>query len=132
MGAALAAGSGLFWPRGDGSGEIEMIVIAAGGVERCVARGAAGVALEVGGDREDGVAGTAEDGEFLPFGLGPGLDGMVGEGVVAVFAGVEEAAAFHFDGDDVEGGVVVEAAGLRIEMEAVDFWRGHGMGEEGE
>ena len=109
-----------------------MIVVAAGGVERGMARGAAGVALEVGGDREDGVAGTAEDGGFLPFGLGPGIEGMVGEGVVALFAGVEEAAAFHFDGDDVEWGMVVEAAGLGVEMEAVDFECGHGMGEEGE
>lgn len=109
-----------------------MIVVAAGGVERGVARGAAGVALEVSGDREDGTAGAAEDGGFLPFGLGPGFEGMVGEGVMAIFAGVEEAAAFHFDGDDVERGLVVEAAGLRIEMEAEDFECGHGIGAEGE
>ena len=57
---------------------------------------------------------------FVPFGLRPGHEGMVGESVVAVFAGVEEAAAFHFDGDDVERGVVVEAAGLRVEIQAVD------------
>jgi hypothetical protein len=75
-----------------------------------------GIALEVGGDGEKGVAGAAEDGLFVPFGLWPGLEGMIGEGVVAGFAGVEEAAAFHFDGDDVEGGMVVEAAGLGIEI----------------
>lgn len=92
------------------------MVIAAGGVEGGVAGGAAGVGLEVGGDGEGGAAHTAEDGWFVEFGWGPGFDGMAGEGVVAVFAGVEEAAAFHFDGDDIERGMVVKAAGLGIEI----------------
>jgi|GEM_PF-6528752 len=99
-----------------------MVMVAAGRVEGGVARGAAGVALEVGGDGKLGATGAAEYGLFMPFGLGPGFDGVVGEGVVAVFTGVEEAAAFHFDGDDVERGVEVKAAGLGIEMEAMDFW----------
>jgi hypothetical protein len=49
---------------------------------------------------------------------------MVGEGVVAVFAGVEEAAAFHFDSDDVERRVVMETAGLGIEIQAADIGSG--------
>ena len=67
----------------------------------------------------------------MPFGLRPGLDGMAGKGIVAVFAGVVGRAAFHFDGDDVEGRVIVEAAGLGIEAEAADFggW-GHKRIEE--
>ena len=97
-----------------------MVVVAAGGVEGGVAMRADRIALKIGGDGEKGVAGAAEDGLFVPFGLRPRLEGMIGEGVVAVFAGVEEAAAFHFDGDDVERGVVVEAAGLRVEIQAVD------------
>jgi hypothetical protein len=47
---------------------------------------------------------------------------------VAVFAGVVGLAAFHFDGDDVEGGVVVEATGLGVEVKAVDFGDGWGHG----
>ncbi|MGB8475156.1 MAG: hypothetical protein WCE61_13815 [Candidatus Acidiferrum sp.] len=101
-----------------------MVVVAAARVERSVAVWAAGVAIEVSGDREYGTAGAAEDGWFEPFGYGPGLERMVGKGVVAVFAGVIEAAAFHFDGDDVERRVVMEAAGLWIEIQAVDFWNG--------
>ena len=93
-----------------------MVVIAAGGVEGSVAVGADGIGREVGGDGESGAAGATLDGGLVKFGGGPGLEGMVGEGVVAILAGVEEAAAFHFDGDDVEGGVVVEAAGLGIEI----------------
>jgi len=93
-----------------------MVVVAAGGVEAGVARGTCGVALQILGDGELGVAGAAEDGLGVTFGLGPGFEGMVGKGVVAVFAGVVGGAAFHFDGDDVGGAVVVEAAGLGIEV----------------
>lgn len=69
------------------------------------------------------LAGAAEDGWGIPCGARPGLDGVIGEGFVTVLAGVVEAAAGHLDGDDVERGVVVETAGLRVELEAVDFWR---------
>lgn len=46
---------------------------------------------------------------------------MAGEGIVAVLAGVVEAAAGHADGDDVARGMPVEAAGFGVEIEAVDF-----------
>jgi hypothetical protein len=42
-----------------GDGEIEMVVVAATGVEGGVAVGAGGVGMEVGGDGELGVAGSA-------------------------------------------------------------------------
>jgi hypothetical protein len=93
-----------------------MVVVAAAGVEGGVARGADRVALEIIGDRQLGAAGAAEDGGRVPFGYGPGFEGVVGEGVVAVFAGVVGGATFHFDGDDVGGAVVVEAAGLGVEI----------------
>lgn len=59
---------------------------------------------------------------------------MIGESDVAVFAGVEEAATFQFDGDDIERRMVVEAAGLRIEIETVDRggeWHGERITREG-
>lgn len=43
---------------------------------------------------------------------------------MAVLAGVVKAAAFHFDGDDVERGMVMKAAGFRIEIQAADIGRG--------
>jgi len=98
-----------------------MVVVAAGGVEGGLASGAAGVAREVLGDGKFGAAGSAEDGWVMPFGLWPDLDGMAGEGDVAILAGVVEAAALHLDGDDVHEAVVVEAAGLGIEVQAADF-----------
>lgn len=107
-------------------------MIAAGGVEGGMAVGAAGVGLEVGGDGEFGAAGSAEDGLEVPIGLRPGFEGMIGQGGVAIFAGIVDAATFHFDGDDVERGVVVEAASLGVEAEAADFGSGgrHAIWEE--
>jgi hypothetical protein len=101
-----------------------MVMVAAGGVEGGVAKGAAGVGFEVGGDSELDAAGAAEDGRFVPFGLRPGFDRVASQGIVTVFASVEEAAALHFDGDDVESGMVMKAASLWIEMEAADFGSG--------
>ena len=67
----------------------------------------------------------------MPFGLRPRREGMACQGVVAILAGVISGAAFHFDGDDVEGRVVVEAASLGVEFEAVDLGCGwqHGVAE---
>jgi hypothetical protein len=98
-----------------------MMVAATSRVEGCMTIGADGVGLDIGGDGEFGATGSAEDRLVVPFGLGPGFERMAGKGVVAVFASVVEPATFHFDGDDVEGGAVVEAAGLRVEVEAVDL-----------
>ena len=41
---------------------------------------------------------------------------MIGERIVALFAGVVGIAALHFDGDDVDWLVVVRAAGLSVEI----------------
>ncbi len=70
------------------------------------------------------MAGAAEDGWRVELGGRPGDERVIGEGVVAVFAGVVGGAAFHFDGDDVERRVVVKAAGLRVEVEAEDLGSG--------
>ena len=43
---------------------------------------------------------------------------------MAVFAGLVEAATFHFDGDDVERGMVMKATGLGIEIQAADIGSG--------
>ena len=99
-----------------------MVVVAACGIEGSVAGRAARVGTEVGGDGERGAAGAAQDGLLVEFGGGPGLNRMAGESVVAVLAGVKKTAALHLDGDDVQRGMVVDAAGLRIELETEDFW----------
>jgi hypothetical protein len=103
------------------AGEIEVVMVAAPRVEGGMARGANRVAFEIGGDCQLGAAGSAENGLEVPFGLGPDFNRMAREGIVAILAGVVDAAAFHFDRDDVERGVVMEAAGLGIEVQAEDF-----------
>lgn len=97
-----------------------MVMEAAARIEGGAAEGALGVGGKIGGNGESGMASAAEDGGFVKFGRGPGLEGMAGESVVAILAGVEKAAALHFDGEDIERGMIVEAASLRVKLEAVD------------
>jgi hypothetical protein len=101
--------------------EVEMVVVAAARIEGCMAMRAARIGLEIGRDGDFGTAGSAKNGRSVPFSFGPGLEGVASQGVVAVFAGVVGGATFHLDGDDIERGVVVEAAGLGVELEAEDL-----------
>jgi hypothetical protein len=99
-----------------GDCEIEMMVVPAARVECRLAMRAAGIRVEVVRDGQLSAAGTAEHGWRFPFGWRPWLDGMVGQGVMAVFAGVIRRAAFHFDGHNIEWRMVVEAARLGVEI----------------
>jgi hypothetical protein len=42
---------------------------------------------------------------------------------VAVFAGIKDAAAFHFDGDDIHWESVMSTAGLGINIDSADVLR---------
>lgn len=97
-------------------------MIAATRIESGPTMRAARVALQVGVDGELRAAVTTENSLVVPFGARPGFDGMASQGVVTVLTSIKMAAALHFDGDDIEWGVVVEAAGLGIEVETADFW----------
>ena len=53
---------------------------------------------------------------------------MIGERIVALFAGVVGIAALHFDGDDVDWLVVVRAAGLWSRSIPLTWGREDGIG----
>ena len=97
-----------------------MVMVAASRVEGRSAIWAAGVARKIRRNGERSAAGAAKDSGLVPFGLWPRLQRVTGKGVVTVFACVKEAAAAHPNSNDVGGFVVVEAASLWIEAEAVD------------
>lgn len=44
---------------------------------------------------------------------------MIGERIVAIFAGIEQAAASHLEGDDVRWAVIVLTPGFGIEIYAM-------------
>jgi hypothetical protein len=48
---------------------------------------------------------------------------------VTVFAGVVNAAALRFDGDNIEHAAVMAAAGLRVEINSAYFGRLIGIGK---
>jgi hypothetical protein len=102
--------------------EIEVVVITAVWVEEGLALRTSRSAFQVLVDCQFGSASSAQDCFFIPFALRPGFDFVTGQRLMAVFAGVVGPAAFHFDGDDVGGAVVVAATSLRIDLYAADFW----------
>lgn len=100
--------------------EIKMMVMGAGGIEGGAAVRAAGIAMQIFVNGQFPFAGAAQNGGLMEFGAGPDGNRVVGQGDVAVLAGVVETAAVHLDGDDVDWRVEVGAAGLRIEVKAAD------------
>lgn len=63
---------------------------------------------------------------MVPLALRPYDNRMIGKRKMTVLAGIEKAAAFHLNGDDVGRAVVVEATGLRVKIKAEDVGRGVG------
>jgi len=49
---------------------------------------------------------------LVPFTLRPDCNRMIGERLVAIFAGIVEAATFHLDSDDVSRPVIMIATSL--------------------
>lgn len=94
----------------------------AAGVPGGFAAWAGVVGREVVRKSEFGAADAAEGDDFGVVGVGvPQFGGVGGEGVVAGATGEELAAALEAHGDDVEGGVPVNAARLWVEVDAEDF-----------
>ena len=103
--------------------EINMIVAAASGIEVLQTCRAATFGIHVLMDGQLYAASAAKYGSLAPFPLGPGLDRMIGERVMTILAGIVNATALHLDRDDVSGSVIVLATGLRIEIDAANFWK---------
>jgi hypothetical protein len=98
-----------------------MMVILAAGIKGCAAFRAAVLASHIFSNSQRGLASSAENGALLLFGGRPRFERVASQRVVTFFAGIEDAAAAHLDGDDVRRLVIVPAAGLRIELDAADF-----------
>jgi hypothetical protein len=109
--------------------EIKMIVVAASGIELRPTAWATIFALHILMDGQFYATGATEYGSLAPFPLGPHLDLMIGERVMTILASIVDATALHFDRNDVCGAVIVLATGLRIEIDAANFWksRHHGL-----
>jgi len=69
------------------------------------------------------MTGTTQNCRFLPLRLRPRLQRMTREGVMAIFAGVEQSAAVHLDGDDVARLVEMGTTRFRIQTKPVNGWR---------
>ncbi len=95
-----------------------MVVILAAGIELCITHRADGSALHVLLDGQLRIAGAAQYRFLVPFILRPHFNRMIGQRDVAIFAGVVSGTAFHLDGNDVSGAVIMPAACLGTETNA--------------
>jgi len=65
-------------------------------------------------------AASAKDRFLIPLTLRPHRYRVVRQLSMAIVAGIVEAAAFHFDGNNVGGPVIVPTTSLEIEINAAD------------
>ena len=78
------------------------MVVGAGGIECGVAMRAARVTVQIFADGQFRFTSAAQDCRLMELRARPDGNRMIGHRDMAVFAGVVNAAAFHFDGDDVQ------------------------------
>lgn len=98
---------------------------AAAGVEPRLAGGTSVLALQILANAHLDAACSAQHSPLIPFRHRPDLDRVPGQDIVAVLAGIVGHTTPHLDGDDVERAVVVDAAGLGVEIDAEDRPCGH-------
>jgi hypothetical protein len=103
------------------NGEIELVMVAAAGIEGRAAGWASVATRHVLLDGHFLSARPTKHGGLSPFRARPHLDGVVGQCLVAVLACVVDAATFHLDGKDVEYAAVVSATRVRIEVDPANF-----------
>ena len=94
-----------------------MVVIAATWIEPRMATGAFVCTFEILCHTEFLSACATHHRQLVPFARWPYVSRMAGQRIVAVFAGIVDPAAPHFDGDDVELRAVVCATALRVQTD---------------
>jgi hypothetical protein len=80
-----------------------MKVMAAAWIELCFAHRTHALRVEILLNGQLSSTGPAQDSLLIPFGAKPDFSRMVGQGIMAIPAGVENAAALHFYRYDVLG-----------------------------
>lgn len=101
--------------------KIKMMMVFAAGIEARAASWALRSTLQIFIDGKFSSARSAEHSFAVPLRARPNGKFVARQFNVAIFAGVVNAAALHFDGDDIECAAVVPAAGLRVEINSADF-----------
>src|ERR1700722_6375668 len=101
--------------------EVKLVVVPTAGVKRGHTERAKIAAVHIFANGEFVSACPAKNCASIPLGTRPNPDVMPGKCFVAVLARVVDAAAGHFDGNNVALGVVVQAACRRVWLNSLDF-----------
>jgi hypothetical protein len=105
-----------------------MVVVAAAWIEVRLAGWAPVLAVQILPNAKFCTAASAQHGGLIPIAFGPHLYWMASQCVMAILAGVVDAATLHLDRNDVLRLAVVSAASLRIEADSahIGLSIGHG------
>jgi hypothetical protein len=103
--------------------EVQVVVIAAAGIELRAASRTGISAPHVLTDGQFGVANATKYRLLVPLTYGPNFNGVIGKLSMAILARIVNAATFHLDGNNVSGSVPVFATSLRIKMDTTHFWK---------
>jgi hypothetical protein len=103
-------------------GKIKSRMFAAARIKPCSAGRAPVPAFHVLLDAHLHAARAAQHRPLSPLRPRPRFDCMAGQRLMAILAGVVNAAALHLDGDNVESCPVMRAARLRIEIDPPNLW----------
>ena len=113
------------WPenviRSLGGREIKLVMLAAARIKQSAAMRAFIAACHVLANGHLLSANAAQHCGLIPFRLRPDLNRMARQRFVTFLTGVINAAALHPDGDDVESGSIVSAAGVCIEIDSANI-----------
>ncbi len=100
-------------------GKIKVVMIVAPWIETRSAGGASSVPIQVSPNTQLASTCATADGPLVPLRLGPDLDRMIGQCVMALPARVVPATTPEADGDNVQRTVIVHAARLRVQPDTV-------------
>jgi hypothetical protein len=98
-----------------------MVVMAATGIELCPTGRAFVGAVQIFSNGHGRSTNTTQYGYFIALAERPSFNGMAGQRIVTVLAGIVDQAALHLDGDDIQSRVIVNAARLGIDLDATDY-----------
>src|SRR3569832_2210064 len=100
--------------------EIELVMLAAAGIEPCAAMGTAVLAIKIIPRTHLVPAAAAQHGRLTPFRLRPDLGRVTGQRIMAGPAGVIDPAAFHFYRDHIQRRMPVRATCFGVEIDATN------------
>ena len=99
-----------------------MVVVLATGIELHTTSSTMKVSRHILLDRKFSPASSTQDGFLFLFSFQPNFYWVVRQSIMTIFAGIVQTATFHLDSNDITRPVIVRAASLAVEIDAMYGW----------